>query len=55
MTPKYVDRLIAIFLLIIVAAAVLPAAATSLTAIAVIGTVCFIAIRAAVFYFTRYR
>lgn len=51
---KLIDRLIGVLLLVVTAAVVLPAAVSSITTIAVTGTVCFIAIRAAL-YFTDHR
>ena len=50
---KYLDRFIAVFFLVLIAAVVLPAAGSSFTAIAVTGTVCFIAIRAAMYFTGR--
>ena len=51
---KHVDDLIAALFLIVITAVVIPAAVSSFTTIAVTGTVCFIAIRAAI-YFSTYR
>jgi len=50
---KFWDRLIGILLLVIIAAVALPTAAPSFTVIAVTGTVCFIAIRVAMYFTGR--
>jgi hypothetical protein len=51
---KLVDRLLALVLLLVVAAAILPAAIPPLTTITVIATVCFVALRLVIYYTQRW-